>query len=450
MRTPFSLVVAVVLLFTLGGCNRVIEENQDSATRLGVLRVFHTASTARSVVFLFSDAAGWTDDLSETARRLAQAGAIVLGVDLPNYQAGLRASDDGCHYLISEIEDISKRVQRQFGVTRYRTPLLVGRGEGGTLAYAALTQSPYVTVAGAVALDPVPVLETKVSLCPGATATPAGGGFTYANKTDLPGSWTYTYTTAPATAPDWAKPEQGAHISGWKRWLYGDDITYLVRPLLGSANSDPAGLDDLPLTPIPSTQDGDTLAVILSGDGGWRDIDRTIGEALAKDNIAVVGWDTLRYFWQPHPATQVAADLGRVINSYGKLWNRKRILLIGYSFGADVLPAAYNLLAPDVQARIEQISLLGLSETADFQFHVEGWLGVESADASKTLPEIAKIPKSLLQCLYGDEDGDQICTNPAFDGITRNKLSGGHHFDGSYDLLAQTIEAEWNKKKATP
>ena len=42
-------------------------------------------------------------------------GVAVVGVDLPAYRRGLAASDDGCHYLISEVEDLSKRVQREFG-----------------------------------------------------------------------------------------------------------------------------------------------------------------------------------------------------------------------------------------------------------------------------------------------------------------------------------------------
>lgn len=447
MLRQFTLCLALfALLAGLAGCSKVTETEQDSAMRFGKIRVFATQHSPRSVVFLFSDASGWNEDMTQSAQSLAQAGAVVLGVDLPTYLANLKASDDGCHYLISEVEDLSEKIQRQFGFTHYRTPLLAGVGEGGTLAYGALAQSPYVTVAGAVALNPVAVLNTKVPLCPGAPSSSAQDGFTYATAPDLPGVWKYAFSTPTAATLPWAPTEQASTISKWQRWLYGGDLQILTRPLLSATNSDPAGLDDLPLTPLPSATPGDTLAIILSGDGGWRDLDRTIGETLAKGNIAVVGWDTLRYFWQARSAQQVADDLTRVMRGYGKLWNRKRILLIGYSFGADVLPSSYNLLPADLRAKVGLISLLGLSDTADFQFHVEGWLGMESDSTDKTVPELARIDKNLLQCLYGDDDDDEVCTNPVFNGAHRVKLDGGHHFDGDYEALAKIISDQWQKQ----
>jgi len=446
-------VLLLLSCLSLPACSKVTAQEQDSKMRFGTVHVFATQYAPRGVVFLFSDKEGWNDSLSGSASALAKAGAVVIGVDLPTYEKGLRESDDGCHYLISEVEELSKEIQRQFKFPRYRTPLLAGIGEGGTLAYAALTQSPYVTVAGAAALNPVPVLSTKVPLCPGAAAQAADGGFSYASKSDLPGIWTYAYTADAAghnpQTPDWADPAEADSLGRWQRWLQTDPLLALVRPLLASVNGDPAGLDDLPLTPIPAQQEGgDTLAIILSGDGGWRDLDRTIGETLAKGNIAVVGVDTLRYFWQARKPQQVADDLTRIINGYGKLWNRSRILLIGYSFGADVLPATYNLLPLDLQQRIGLISLLGLSETADYQFHVEGWLGMESDSTIKTVPELARIDKNLLMCLYGDDDDEEICTNKVFDGAHRVEMTGGHHFDGNYEELANLIAEQW--QRSTP
>lgn len=445
-KSPARLLLA---LLVLTGCSKVSTEVQDSQMRFGSVRLFHTAEQARGVVFLFSDLSGWNDAMTASATVLAKAGAIVIGVDLPSYEAKLRASDDGCHYLISEVEDYSKKIQRQFNFPVYLTPILAGRGEGGTLAYVALAQSPFVTVAAAIAVDPVTVLHTKVPLCPGAVGTAiVGGGFSYTPKADLPGQWKYDYTVNTATIP-WALPDGAENIPAWREWLHEDRLKIMIQPLLSSTNGSSAGLDDLPLTAIPAGQTGDTLAIVLSGDGGWRDLDKTIGERLATRNIAVVGWDTLRYFWDARTPQQVADDLTRVIKAYGALWNRQRILLVGYSFGADVLPTAYNLLAQDIRDRIGLISLLGMSDTADFQFHVEGWLGVESGTASPTAPEVAKIDKNLLQCLYGDDDAEQFCTNAVFNGAHVVKLSGGHHFDGNYEVLADEILKQWNQQGIT-
>lgn len=411
--------------------------------RFGMVRLFHTQNQPRGVVFLFSDSTGWNDSMTEDAKNIAHAGAIVIGVDLPTYQANLRTSDDGCHYLISEVEELSKEIQRQFRFPKYQTPILAGVGEGGTLAYAALTQTPDVTVAAALAIDPVATLHTKVPLCPGADSTPAEGGFSYALQAQLPGKWLYSFTHAPAATMPWALPEQAQTISGFTSWLHGGRLKIMLQPMLATSDHDPAGLDDLPLTPLLSAEEGDTLAIVLSGDGGWRDIDKAIGEALSAGSVAVVGWDTLRYFWDARTPQQVADDLTRIINGYGSLWKRPRILLVGYSFGADVLPSVYNHLAPDIKARIHLLSLLGVSDSADFQFHVDGWLGVESGSAVPIEPELAKIDKKLLQCIYGSDDDEEICTTPGFKGARLDRLESDHHYDGDYADLGKLILAAW-------
>ena len=55
---------------------------------------------------------------------------------------------------------------------------------------------------------------------------------------------------------------------------------------------------DLPLVEVPAKgQGGKTLAVIISGDGGWAGIDKDVAGALAAKGIPVVGWNSLQYFW---------------------------------------------------------------------------------------------------------------------------------------------------------
>ncbi|MGG2475679.1 AcvB/VirJ family lysyl-phosphatidylglycerol hydrolase, partial [Rhizobium sp. BR5] len=88
----------------------------------------------------------------------------------------------------------------------------------------------------------------------------------------------------------------------------------------------------------------DTMAVIYSGDGGWRDLDEEVGSALQKQGVPVIGVDALRYFWKEKEPQEVASDLARIIDTYRKEWKVRNVVLIGYSFGADIIPATYNLL----------------------------------------------------------------------------------------------------------
>jgi len=57
------------------------------------------------------------------------------------------------------------------------------------------------------------------------------------------------------------------------------------------------GVAKLPLIELPASHPSPLLAIIVSGDGGWRDLDKVIAEKLSRNGVSVVGCDSLRYFW---------------------------------------------------------------------------------------------------------------------------------------------------------
>jgi type IV secretory pathway VirJ component len=93
---------------------------------------------------------------------------------------------------------------------------------------------------------------------------------------------------------------------------------------------------------------------------------------------------------------------------YQSAWGVHDVLLIGYSFGADVLPASYNRMSAAAQSAVVQISLLGLAEKASFEFHVSSWLGFLSSDALPIAPEVARLEAVKVQCFYGQEEDDSL------------------------------------------
>ena len=186
---------------------------------------------------------------------------------------------------------------------------------------------------------------------------------------------------------------------------------------------------------------GPLLAIVISGDGGWRDLDRTIAEKLRSQGVSVVGWDSLRYFWSRKTPAQVARDLGAVIDTYTARWGASKVALVGYSFGAGVLPFAYDRLPPEAKQRVVQLSLLGFDSAADFEISMMGWLGAPPTEnALPTKPALAPIDPSMIQCFYGRDDGDSLCPLLAkTDKAEVIETQGGHHFDGDYDALAEDI-----------
>jgi type IV secretory pathway VirJ component len=428
-------------------------ERQIEAGRLGSLPVLLPEGEAQGLVFLFSDQAGWTADLDRAAKRLSGLGAAVLEVDLPAYLARLRESDDvDCHYLISEIEDTSKRLQRELGLERYRSPILAGTGMGSALVYAALAQSPAATIAGAASDGLVTRLDTRVRLCPGAPSTAAGSGFDYGPKADLPGWWRIVVPPdREVAASDFiAGIDRAKIVAVPPEADLADRLAALLGGPLAESRTAASAVKGLPLFELPADKPGDLLAVFYSGDGGWRDIDKQIGGILAARGLATVGVDSLRYFWRKKTPQQIADDLTAILRHYRVKWGRGQAILLGYSFGANILPFAVNRLAPAERAMIRQISMLGLEKVSEFEFHVTDWLGVGiGADSRPVLPEVARLDPKVLQCFYGDEERDTACTAPAFDRAERIEMAGGHHFNGDYPALADKIMAGARRRTQT-
>ena len=204
-----------------------------------------------------------------------------------------------------------------------------------------------------------------------------------------------------------------------------------------------ADVADLPLVELRATGTPvGSLAVMLSGDGGWASIDRDIGGALAARGVDVVGLNSLRYFWTRRTPDSATADLDRVLRHYLAAWGAERVLLLGYSRGADVLPFLAARLAPDLRARVAVIALLGPARSVDFEFHLSDW--VADADQATELPirpEVEKLRGMHLLCVYGADETDSLCSEIGPPLATVLEQPGGHHFGGDYDAIVTRILA---------
>jgi type IV secretory pathway VirJ component len=207
-----------------------------------------------------------------------------------------------------------------------------------------------------------------------------------------------------------------------------------------------AALKDLPLVEIPATGPrGDTLAVILSGDGGWASIDRQLGNTLSRRGVSVIGLNSLKYFWARRTPEGAGQDLERILSYYFAAWKKDKVLLIGYSLGADVLPFMANRLSPQTLSRVQLIALLGLGRRVDFEFHLTNWFwDSPTTTARPVLPEVKKLRGTKTLCFYGNEERDTLCKDLTPSLATIIPLKGGHHFDGDYQAIAETILQEAN------
>ena len=435
MASVAAVLVSAALLAPGGaGCSRrpTATVTTTDAGRMGTVQLFLPRERATGVVVLFSGAGGFDRALADAALRLAGDGVLVAGIDLPTYVARLDR-EQGCSYVLSDVEELAHRLEREQGLARYRLPVLAGTGAGATFAYAALAQAPAATVAGAVGIDPTPALATREPLCPGAPARREAGGFAYGPFDRLPGWWRVSLPAG--TTPTPAPP---AHVElGAPGAAPNDRLVAALAEALGREEAQ--GGTGLSVVEYPSESGSDVLTIIYSGDGGWRDLDKRIGEVMAARGLPVVGVDALRSFWSARTPEQMG-DLAELIRVYGERWGTKRVVLVGYSFGAGVLPFAIEHLPAADRDRIVLVALLGVEPRADFEIRVTGWLGGAPGEtAAEVLPALRKLDPARLQCFYGEEETDSLCRSPALAAAEVVRTGGGHHFDGDYDALARRI-----------
>ncbi|MFZ1428434.1 MAG: hypothetical protein WAS21_16875, partial [Geminicoccaceae bacterium] len=205
--------VAVTLAIALGlagiGSARAAPASVDGLT-LGPLDLVMPPTSPQGLVFLFSDEGGPTPEFDRAAARLAELGLIVAPVALRPFLDRQDATARDCLYLVSDIEEVSRRIQAEGGRGHYLTPIVAGTGMGAAVAYAALAQAPDATLAGAASDGFSAHIDTKAPLCAGAPATAsAGGGFDY-SPSPLPGWWRVAATGAQTDAARAFAAEAGA------------------------------------------------------------------------------------------------------------------------------------------------------------------------------------------------------------------------------------------------
>ena len=449
----FLLAAALILLSTVAAAAAPTLLNHG---RFKDLAVYAPAGTPTSFVLFLSGDEGWNSMAETEAAQLAHQGAMVVGIDLPRFEAALEADGSQCVFPDGDLENLSHFVQAYFHNATYLAPILVGVSSGGTMAYAVLAQAPRDTFASALSLGFCPHLKMRKPLCKGsgleftAGANSAGANLLPIKKLSNP--WVVLRDSNAAACPVEATREFVGQVHGAAMALLPNLSSAPVNAAfarLAAANLTqrvapaPVALGDLPVIEVPAhpaAVPADVFAIIMSGDGGWAGLDQDIAAALSAKGIPVVGLDSLRYYWSPRTPEGVAADTDRMIQYYLTRFGKKRVLLIGYSQGADVLPFAVNRLPESTRSRVALTAILGMSEHALFEFHVSSWISDDNSGPA-TLPEVNRIAGMPVLCIYGEDEHDSLCPKLDPKKFIVVKLKGGHHFDGNYAGLADTILA---------
>lgn len=427
--------------------------------RFDKLTIYRPVGAVKQLVLLLSGDGGWDRSVVNMARVLEQDGALVIGIDTDALFRNLEKDGGQCVFPDGDLENLSHFVQAYYKLPDYKVPLLVGYSAGASLAYAVLAQAPAHTFAGALSIGFCVDMELTKPLCKGEgvhfSRRRDGKGVDLLPSRQLVAPWIGLHGAFDDVCDTKAAqrfagnvpgsefivlPDQGHDYSQRAAWVapFRSAVARLSARMPQVALAVPTNLGDLPIVEVSSTGPGNTLAVLLSGDGGWAGLDKEVASALSARGIPVVGIDSLRYFWTARTPMGAASDIDRIVRYYLAHWQKRNVILIGYSQGADVLPFIVNRLPAATRSNVLLTTLMGLGTSATFEFHLGNWIS-NGADGLPIRPEIRKFGVTPALCLYGEEEADSLCPQLKSSTFQVEKLAGGHHFDGDYDRLVRLI-----------
>ena len=224
-------------------------------------------------------------------------------------------------------------------------------------------------------------------------------------------------------------------VAAEKDWL--PQIKSEIESIPQTSNRLIAGL---PLSEYQGAATNPNLLIYYSGDGGWGQMEDEMSVYYQKKGYATVGVDTLRYFWRVHNPSEASKDLARVINDYTTRWKKNNVVLIGYSYGADVLPFLVNRLPQEAASKVRGVALIGPSNTIDFDVSP----AIEDRDPEAPLmPEIKKIRSTQLLCIGANLEHQSLCRRleDKVKVATADVeiLRGGHAYGWQYQQISDMI-----------
>jgi len=215
-------------------------------------------------------------------------------------------------------------------------------------------------------------------------------------------------------------------------------INTLLILLISISNVLPAQKATLPLSLYANTDTTKPLIFYISGDGGFNKFSTSFMQSLNKEGYAVIGLNAKDYFWNKKKTQEAASAIEDAINGSNKEWKKRNIVLVGYSFGADVSPFMLTHFSTALNNKVNHLVLLSPSSKTDFEIHVLQMFDWGKDEGESVPAEVNKISKPVT-IIVGDDENEFPFAQLTIKNKQVIKMRGGHHYDGDVDALCKQV-----------
>lgn len=467
MEKKIYILLTGLLIFELSA--RATNVDTLSVEGFGKVNIYIPGNVPGAIVLLVSGTEGWNKEMSGIAQNIKAQGALVAGINLKYYLKQLNTSKAKCMYPAGDFESLSMDIQKKYKFKQYLPPILVGCSSGATFVYGVLAQSPPETFKGAISFGFSPEIITGNPLCEGnglkSVPTKNKGNYYLQPCSTLKDPFVVLqgaldkvrtnaalqqYMTGLTTGELILLPDVGTNLTDSKAWLPRFCLAY-NKILNKSVSLDKQTIqktetldakplsvkNDLPLTIIPSKSNKKMpLLFFISGDGGWKKFEQMVGEIVSEKGMPVIGLDALKYFWNERQPKDAADEISAVISYYMKQWDRSSFILVGYSFGAGVVPFIANNFPDQLKGKIKGVYCFSPDKTSDFEIHISDMLSMNTKEKYNVLNELKIIIPFNPVCIFGSKEDAKLKKQFIIKGIRIESLPGEHHYNNDYNAIA--------------
>lgn len=179
--------------------------------------------------------------------------------------------------------------------------------------------------------------------------------------------------------------------------------------------------------------------VMLSGDLGNRiGMTPRISARLNTRGYAVVTVNSLTYFSPRRTARETARLIEAAMVRAMKLGKTDHVVLIGQSFGADMLHAGLAQFSPAARAPIRAVVLVVPGEDIIFRASPIELAGFETPD-QRAYPTASRLRWVPVTCIHGADEAGSLCPELQMPNVRRITLPGGHKLNSDARALEAAI-----------
>lgn len=183
---------------------------------------------------------------------------------------------------------------------------------------------------------------------------------------------------------------------------------------------------------------GDAV-IVISGDMGFRTgLSPELAKRIAARGRYVVGVNSLRFAWRKRTPAEISRLLESAVDRALTRSGARRVVLIGQSYGADLVHVGSIGLRQAARDKIAAVVLVVPTTDVYYGIGPLEYLGWGSADA-KALDTARQLRWAPLTCIYGRQESDSVCPSLGGTNLRRIALPGDHYLQHDPDRLFAAV-----------